>query len=68
LWMADQLFVQWPQLQQQYPRATYVGRLMWSSINLYSTINKFQILLDISIKQAIQCFVLSVKFMQVNFL
>jgi beta-1,4-N-acetylglucosaminyltransferase len=28
LWMADQLFVQWPQLQQQYPRATYVGRLM----------------------------------------
>ncbi|XP_073220539.1 uncharacterized protein [Cicer arietinum] len=28
LWMADQIFVQWPQLQQQYPRATYVGRLM----------------------------------------
>ncbi|PNX94296.1 UDP-N-acetylglucosamine transferase subunit ALG14 [Trifolium pratense] len=28
LWMADQLFVQWPQLKQQYPRATYVGRLM----------------------------------------
>ncbi|KAK7291255.1 hypothetical protein RIF29_06247 [Crotalaria pallida] len=26
--MADQLFVQWPQLQQQYPRAIYVGRLM----------------------------------------
>ncbi|KAK2373913.1 N-acetylglucosaminyldiphosphodolichol N-acetylglucosaminyltransferase [Trifolium repens] len=26
--MADQLFVQWPQLKQQYPRATYVGRLM----------------------------------------
>ncbi|XP_014520032.1 UDP-N-acetylglucosamine transferase subunit ALG14 homolog isoform X2 [Vigna radiata var. radiata] len=26
--MADQLFVQWPQLQRQYPRATYVGRLM----------------------------------------
>ncbi|CAK8538247.1 unnamed protein product [Lathyrus sativus] len=28
LWMADQIFVQWPQLQRQYPRATYVGRLM----------------------------------------
>jgi len=28
LWLADQIFVQWPQLQQQYPRATYVGRLM----------------------------------------
>jgi len=26
--MADQLFVQWQQLQRQYPRATYVGRLM----------------------------------------
>ncbi|KAK4252726.1 hypothetical protein QN277_014464 [Acacia crassicarpa] len=26
--MADQLFVQWPQLQRKYPRATYVGRLM----------------------------------------
>lgn len=26
--MADQLFVQWPQLQKQYPRAHYVGRLM----------------------------------------
>ncbi|KAI5438092.1 uncharacterized protein LOC127119765 [Lathyrus oleraceus] len=26
--MADQIFVQWPQLQRQYPRATYVGRLM----------------------------------------
>ncbi|KAG5030657.1 hypothetical protein JHK85_014639 [Glycine max] len=26
--MVDQLFVQWPQLQRQYPRATYVGRLM----------------------------------------
>ncbi|KAL8231946.1 hypothetical protein R6Q57_001724 [Mikania cordata] len=26
--MADQLFVQWPQLQKQYPRARYVGRLM----------------------------------------
>ncbi|KAK7252498.1 hypothetical protein RIF29_36478 [Crotalaria pallida] len=26
--MADQLFVQWPQLQRQYPRAIYVGRLM----------------------------------------
>ncbi|XP_057449758.1 uncharacterized protein LOC130741015 isoform X2 [Lotus japonicus] len=26
--IADQLFVQWPQLQRQYPRATYVGRLM----------------------------------------
>ncbi|XP_027910516.1 UDP-N-acetylglucosamine transferase subunit ALG14-like [Vigna unguiculata] len=26
--MADQLFVQWPQLQRQYPRVTYVGRLM----------------------------------------
>ncbi|XP_058774080.1 uncharacterized protein LOC131648350 [Vicia villosa] len=28
LWMADQIFVQWPQLQRMYPRATYVGRLM----------------------------------------
>ncbi|XP_076945203.1 uncharacterized protein LOC143616174 [Bidens hawaiensis] len=28
LHMADQLFVQWPQLQKQYPRASYVGRLM----------------------------------------
>ncbi|CAH1446377.1 unnamed protein product [Lactuca virosa] len=28
LHMADQLFVQWPQLQKQYPRAHYVGRLM----------------------------------------
>ncbi|XP_076897275.1 uncharacterized protein LOC143550530 [Bidens hawaiensis] len=26
--MADQLFVQWPQLQKQYPRAHYVGQLM----------------------------------------
>ncbi|KHN04864.1 UDP-N-acetylglucosamine transferase subunit ALG14 like [Glycine soja] len=26
--MADKLFVQWPQLQRQYPRATYAGRLM----------------------------------------
>ncbi|XP_071732381.1 UDP-N-acetylglucosamine transferase subunit ALG14-like [Rutidosis leptorrhynchoides] len=26
--MADQLYVQWPQLQKQYPRAHYVGRLM----------------------------------------
>ncbi|KAI7732905.1 hypothetical protein M8C21_023236 [Ambrosia artemisiifolia] len=26
--MADQLFVQWPQLQKQYPQACYVGRLM----------------------------------------
>ncbi|XP_061365673.1 uncharacterized protein LOC133308964 [Gastrolobium bilobum] len=26
--MADQLFVQWPLLQRQYPQATYVGRLM----------------------------------------
>ncbi|MED6191861.1 hypothetical protein PIB30_004521 [Stylosanthes scabra] len=26
--IADQLFVQWPRLQQQYPRAIYVGRLM----------------------------------------
>ncbi|KAK3038700.1 hypothetical protein RJ639_028307 [Escallonia herrerae] len=26
--MADQLFVQWPQLQSKYPRAHYVGRLM----------------------------------------
>ncbi|KAK7309637.1 hypothetical protein RJT34_06530 [Clitoria ternatea] len=26
--MADQLFVQWPKLQEQYPRAIYVGRLM----------------------------------------
>ncbi|CAJ1931112.1 unnamed protein product [Sphenostylis stenocarpa] len=29
--MADQLFVQWPQLQRQYPRATYVGRLIEAS-------------------------------------
>ncbi|KAI3508734.1 hypothetical protein L1887_23747 [Cichorium endivia] len=28
LHMADQLFVQWPQLKKQYPRAHYVGRLM----------------------------------------
>nr|GMD09775.1 UDP-N-acetylglucosamine transferase subunit ALG14 homolog [Ipomoea batatas] len=28
LHMADQLFVQWPQLKSQYPRAHYVGRLM----------------------------------------
>lgn len=28
LYMADQIFVQWPQLQQQYPRAQYVGCLM----------------------------------------
>ncbi|XP_074333614.1 UDP-N-acetylglucosamine transferase subunit ALG14-like isoform X2 [Apium graveolens] len=28
LHMADQLFVQWPQLQRKYPRAHYVGRLM----------------------------------------
>ncbi|CAO2039506.1 unnamed protein product [Urochloa humidicola] len=26
--IADQFFVQWPQLQQQYPRAYYAGRLM----------------------------------------
>ena len=26
--MADQFFVQWPQLQQKYPRAQYAGRLM----------------------------------------
>ncbi|XP_043707239.1 UDP-N-acetylglucosamine transferase subunit ALG14-like [Telopea speciosissima] len=26
--MADQLFVQWPQLQKKYPRAQYVGCLM----------------------------------------
>ncbi|XP_042512818.1 UDP-N-acetylglucosamine transferase subunit ALG14-like isoform X2 [Macadamia integrifolia] len=26
--MADQLFVQWSQLQRKYPRAQYVGRLM----------------------------------------
>ncbi|KAL3616933.1 hypothetical protein CASFOL_039327 [Castilleja foliolosa] len=26
--MADQLFVQWPQLKSKYPRANYVGRLM----------------------------------------
>ncbi|KAG8385329.1 hypothetical protein BUALT_Bualt03G0031500 [Buddleja alternifolia] len=26
--MADQLFVQWPQLKSKYPRASYVGRLM----------------------------------------
>lgn len=28
LHMADQFFVQWPQLKQQYPRAHYVGCLM----------------------------------------
>ncbi|CAI9760119.1 unnamed protein product [Fraxinus pennsylvanica] len=28
LHMADQLFVQWPQLKTKYPRANYVGRLM----------------------------------------
>ncbi|KAL4577062.1 hypothetical protein LXL04_013163 [Taraxacum kok-saghyz] len=28
LHMADQLFVQWPHLQKQYPRAHYVGPLM----------------------------------------
>ncbi|KAL2524320.1 UDP-N-acetylglucosamine transferase subunit ALG14 [Abeliophyllum distichum] len=28
LHMADQLFVQWPQLKMKYPRANYVGRLM----------------------------------------
>nr|GLL30248.1 UDP-N-acetylglucosamine transferase subunit ALG14 homolog [Ipomoea trifida] len=28
LHMADQLFVQWPQLKSKYPRAHYVGRLM----------------------------------------
>ncbi|KAG6407225.1 hypothetical protein SASPL_130211 [Salvia splendens] len=26
--MADQVFVQWPQLKNKYPRANYVGRLM----------------------------------------
>ncbi|XP_073125556.1 UDP-N-acetylglucosamine transferase subunit ALG14-like [Henckelia pumila] len=26
--MADQLFVQWPQLKSKYPRTNYVGRLM----------------------------------------
>ncbi|XP_051128855.1 uncharacterized protein LOC127249854 isoform X2 [Andrographis paniculata] len=26
--IADQLFVQWPQLKSKYPRANYVGRLM----------------------------------------
>ncbi|RLN07866.1 hypothetical protein C2845_PM11G10190 [Panicum miliaceum] len=26
--IADQFFVQWPQLQQKYPRAYYAGRLM----------------------------------------
>lgn len=26
--VADQFFVQWPQLQRKYPRAEYVGRLM----------------------------------------
>lgn len=26
--LADQFFVQWPQLQQKYPRAQYAGRLM----------------------------------------
>lgn len=28
LYMADQFFVQWPQLQRIYPRAHYVGCLM----------------------------------------
>ncbi|EEF41187.1 UDP-N-acetylglucosamine transferase subunit ALG14, putative [Ricinus communis] len=28
LCIADQFFVQWPQLQRKYPRARYVGRLM----------------------------------------
>ncbi|KAL6991405.1 N-acetylglucosaminyldiphosphodolichol N-acetylglucosaminyltransferase [Sarracenia purpurea var. burkii] len=28
LHMADQIFVQWPQLKGKYPRAHYVGRLM----------------------------------------
>lgn len=28
LQLADQFFVQWPQLQQKYPRAQYAGRLM----------------------------------------
>ena len=28
LYMADQFFVQWPQLQRLYPRARYVGCLM----------------------------------------
>lgn len=28
LHMADQFFVQWPQLQRKYPRAHYVGCLM----------------------------------------
>ncbi|GER42742.1 UDP-N-acetylglucosamine transferase subunit ALG 14 [Striga asiatica] len=28
LHMADQLFVQWPQLKSKYPRANYLGRLM----------------------------------------
>ncbi|KAM1108031.1 hypothetical protein EV1_004682 [Malus domestica] len=28
LWIADQFFVQWPQLQKKYPRAHYVGCLM----------------------------------------
>ncbi|XP_055834381.1 uncharacterized protein LOC129902953 [Solanum dulcamara] len=28
LHMADQLFVQWPQLKEKYPQAHYVGRLM----------------------------------------
>lgn len=28
LHLADQLFVQWPQLKQKYPKAYYVGRLM----------------------------------------
>jgi len=27
--IADQFFVQWPQLRQKYPRACYAGRLMW---------------------------------------
>nr|CCW28839.1 putative oligosaccharide biosynthesis protein [Arachis ipaensis] len=33
--IADQLFVQWPRLQQQYPRAIYVGRLINYFLHVY---------------------------------
>uniref|UniRef100_A0A0D9Z7C8 UDP-N-acetylglucosamine transferase subunit ALG14 n=1 Tax=Oryza glumipatula TaxID=40148 RepID=A0A0D9Z7C8_9ORYZ len=36
--IADQFFVQWPQLQQKYPRACYAGRLISSSTLHFSFI------------------------------
>lgn len=33
--IADQFFVQWPQLKQKYPRACYAGRLMWRLIHIW---------------------------------